>query len=101
MATLTLATASQASRRSASDILIVNEYAHPPEKVWRALTDPAIVPRWTSTGKGGRPVGFAAVVGTRFQYVAKPMPGWSGVVECEARGARALPAPVLVARRRG
>ncbi len=66
-----------------SDIHIVTVYPHPPEKVWRALTDPAIVPRWTSTGKGGRPVGFAAVVGTRFQYVAKPMPGWSGVVECE------------------
>ena len=66
-----------------SDILIVTEYPHPPGKVWRALTDPAIVPLWTSTGKGGRPVGFSAVTGTRFQYVARPMPGWSGVVECE------------------
>ena len=31
---------------------IVNEYPHPPAKVWRALTDPALVPLGTSTGKG-------------------------------------------------
>jgi uncharacterized protein YndB with AHSA1/START domain len=42
-----------------------------------------LIPLWTSTGKGGRPRGFAPEVGTRFQYVAKPMPGWSGIVECE------------------
>src|SRR5580658_4507805 len=66
-----------------SDIHIVREYQHPPEKVWCALTDPALVPLWTSTGQGGRPVGFLPVVGTRFKYVAKPMPGWGGVVECE------------------
>src|ERR1700679_1614409 len=66
-----------------SNIHIVNQYRHPPEKVWRALTDPEIVPLWTSTGKGGRLVGFSTVVGTRFKYVAKPMPGWSGIVECE------------------
>ena len=68
---------------SRSDIHLVRIYPHPPWKVWRLLTDPALVPLWTSTGKGGRPVGFAPVVGTRFKYVAKPMPGWSGVVECE------------------
>jgi uncharacterized protein YndB with AHSA1/START domain len=42
-----------------SDIHIVNPYPHPPEKVWRALTDPDLVSLWTSTGKGGRPVGGA------------------------------------------
>jgi uncharacterized protein YndB with AHSA1/START domain len=66
-----------------SDFHIVTEYPHPPVKVWRALTDPRIIPLWTSTGKGGRPVGFSPVVGARFQFVAKPMPGWSGVVQCE------------------
>jgi uncharacterized protein YndB with AHSA1/START domain len=66
-----------------SDIHIVNQYPHPPGKVWRALTDPALIPLWTSEGKGGRPVGLATVVGTRFKYVAKPMPGWNGIVECE------------------
>lgn len=66
-----------------SDYRIVREYPHAPAKVWRALTDPALIPLWTSTGKGGRPVGFLPIVGTRFQFVAKPMPGWGGVVRCE------------------
>jgi uncharacterized protein YndB with AHSA1/START domain len=70
-------------RPSRSDIHIVRHYPHPPAKVWRALTDPALVPRWTSTGRGGKPVGFAPVVGTRFQYVGKPTPGWNGVVDCQ------------------
>ena len=66
-----------------AEIRIVRDYPQPPEKVWRALTDPALIPRWTSTGAGGRPEGFGTAVGTRFRYVAKPKPGWSGIVECE------------------
>jgi uncharacterized protein YndB with AHSA1/START domain len=62
---------------------IVREYPQAPAVVWRAVTDPSLVPLWTSTGKGARPVGFAPVVGTRFQFVAKPMPGWRGIVDCE------------------
>jgi|SRR5271165_3688039 len=65
------------------DIRIVRDYPHPPEKVWRAVTDPALIPLWTATGAGGRPEGFATSVGTRFRFVAKPKPGWSGIVECE------------------
>jgi uncharacterized protein YndB with AHSA1/START domain len=75
-------------RSSRSDIHLVREYPHRPEKLWRLLVDPALIPLWTSTGKGGRPVGFSPVVGTRFQYVAKPMPGWNGIVECEVLEAR-------------
>jgi uncharacterized protein YndB with AHSA1/START domain len=71
-----------------TEIRLVNEYPHPPMKVWRALTDPAIIPRWTSSGRGGRPVGFSTAVGTRFQFVAKPMPGWKGIVECEVLESR-------------
>jgi uncharacterized protein YndB with AHSA1/START domain len=66
-----------------AEIRIVRDYPQPPEQVWRALTDPALIPRWTSTGAGGRPEGFATTVGTKFRYVAKPKPGWSGIVECE------------------
>jgi uncharacterized protein YndB with AHSA1/START domain len=66
-----------------SEYRIVNDYPHPAAKVWRALTDPELIPLWTSSGQGGRPVGFSPVVGTRFTFVAKPMPGWNGVVECE------------------
>jgi uncharacterized protein YndB with AHSA1/START domain len=62
---------------------VVNDYADAPANVWRALTDPTLIPLWTSTGQGGRPVGFAPVVGTHFQWIAKPVPGWNGIVECE------------------
>lgn len=65
-----------------SAIRIVEHYPHPVEAVWQALTDPELIPRWTATGAGGRPVGFALAVGTEFQFVAKPKPGWDGVVNC-------------------
>jgi len=66
-----------------SEIRIVRDYPNPPEKVWRAVTDPALIPLWTATGAGGRPEGFAPIVGTKFSFIAKPKPGWSGVVDCE------------------
>jgi uncharacterized protein YndB with AHSA1/START domain len=66
-----------------TDIRIVRDYPHPPAKVWRAVTDPALIPLWTATGAGGRPEGFSPVVGTKFRFVAKPKPGWGGVVYCE------------------
>jgi uncharacterized protein YndB with AHSA1/START domain len=66
-----------------SEIRIVRDYPYPVMLVWRALTDPDLIPRWTATGAGGRAEGFAAVPGTRFRFVARPRPGWNGVVNCE------------------
>jgi uncharacterized protein YndB with AHSA1/START domain len=66
-----------------SEIRIVRDYPYPPSLVWRALTDPGLIPRWTVTGAGARPEGFAPVPGTRFRFVAKPKPGWNGIVNCE------------------
>lgn len=68
-----------------SEYRVVHDYPDPPGRVWRALTDPALIPLWTSTGQGGRPVGFAPIVGTRFKFVARPLPGWNGVIDCEVR----------------
>ena len=50
------------------------------------MTDPALIPLWTSTGAGGRPEGFSPLVGTTFTFIAKPKPGWNGVVNCELLG---------------
>lgn len=61
-----------------TDIRIVRDYPHSPAKVWRALTEPALIALWAM-----RPEGFAAVVGNRSRFVAKPNPGWRGYVECE------------------
>lgn len=66
-----------------SDIHIVRDFPHSPAKVWRALTDPALIALW-----GMRPEGFAPIVGTRFKFIAKPNPGWRGFVECEVLEAR-------------
>jgi uncharacterized protein YndB with AHSA1/START domain len=66
-----------------STIRIVRDYPYPPAKVWRAVTDPSLIPLWTATGAGGRPEGFTPTAGTKFEFVAKPKPGWSGVVDCE------------------
>ncbi len=66
-----------------SEIRIVRDYPHPPGQVWRALTDPDLIPRWTATGAGGRAEGFTPAVGTKFRFIAKPKPGWNGIVDCE------------------
>lgn len=65
-----------------SRIHIVRDYPYPLATVWRAVTDPNLIARWTATGAGGRPEEFATEVGTRFRFVAKPKPGWNGIVNC-------------------
>ena len=70
-----------------SEIRIVRDYPYPVATVWRALTDPGLIPLWTATGAGGRPEGFAPVPGTKFRFVAKPKPGWNGIVNCEVLAA--------------
>jgi uncharacterized protein YndB with AHSA1/START domain len=66
-----------------SEMKVVRDYTQAPNVVWSALTNPALVPLWTSTGQGGRPEGFSTEVGTKFKYIGKPFPGWDGVVRCE------------------
>ena len=65
------------------DIAIVRDYPHPQLLVWEAMTVPALVARWTTTGRGGRPEGFEPRVGCEFQFIGKPLPGWKGIVYCE------------------
>jgi uncharacterized protein YndB with AHSA1/START domain len=62
---------------------VAREYPYPIEEVWTVVTDPQYVAQWTTTGQGGRPEGFRAVPGTKFQLVGKPTIGWAGVVYCE------------------
>ena len=65
-------------RQSVKDIAREIRYPHPPERVWRALTDPAVLASWLMETEG-----FAAVPGTRFRFRTKPAPGFDGVVHCE------------------
>jgi uncharacterized protein YndB with AHSA1/START domain len=66
-----------------SEYHLVREYSKPLPIVWKALTDPALISLWTSTGQGGQPEGFTPVVGTKFRFIGKPFPGWDGIVRCE------------------
>lgn len=71
-----------------SEMHIVRDFLYPVITVWRALTDPALVPLWTSTGQGRRPEGFKTEVGTKFRFIGKPFPGWDGIVRCEVLAIR-------------
>jgi uncharacterized protein YndB with AHSA1/START domain len=50
---------------------------HPPAKVWRALTDPALVARWLME------TDMPAERGKAFTFNAGPMPYWDGIVHSE------------------
>ena len=60
------------------DITLEAVLPHPVDAVWEALTDPAALADWLMPVEE-----FAPVVGQRFRFRAKPMPGWDGVVGCE------------------
>nr|PZN91523.1 MAG: SRPBCC domain-containing protein [bacterium] len=50
---------------------------HPPEKGWRALTDPALLAEWLLPS-----VGFELAPGATFRFQAPPQRGWDGTVNC-------------------
>jgi uncharacterized protein YndB with AHSA1/START domain len=60
-------------------IVVEYDLPHPPAKVWRALTEPALISKWLMEND------FRAEVGHRFHFRAQPMPHWDGLVQCEVR----------------
>lgn len=50
---------------------------HPPEKVWRALTDPALLTEWLLPV-----VDLRLEPGAAFTFRTQPYPGWDGTVNC-------------------
>ena len=50
---------------------------HAPEKVWRALTDPALLAEWLLPV-----VDFRLEPGAAFTFRTQPYPGWDGTVNC-------------------
>jgi len=52
-------------------------YAHPPHRVWAALTQPRIIASWLMPTEG-----FEPVAGTRFRFRTRPAPGFDGIVHC-------------------
>ncbi len=58
-------------------LVIEREMPHPPEKIWRALTEGRLIGEWLMQND------FQPVVGHRFSFRATPVPGWNGIIESE------------------
>ena len=54
-------------------ITVERDFAHPPEKLWRALTQPHLIEAWLMKND------FVPVVGHRFKLSGE----WGGVLDCE------------------
>ncbi len=53
------------------------DLAHSPEKVWRALTDPALLAEWLLPV-----IGWKLEPGAEFTFKTQAYPGWDGTVNC-------------------
>ena len=54
-------------------VTVEREFAHPPERLWRALTQPHLIAEWLMKND------FVAEVGHRFDLTGD----WGGVLDCE------------------
>lgn len=58
-------------------VVVEKVLAHPPQKVWRALTESALVAQWLMNND------LAPVAGHKFQFRSEPVQGWDGVIDGE------------------
>ena len=58
-------------------LIVERTLPYPLEKVWRVLTQPALIDRWLMKND------FELRVGHKFNFRAQPMYGWNGVTDCE------------------
>ena len=58
-------------------IVVDYDLPGPPAKVWRTLTDPALLGSWLMQND------IKAEVGHKFSFRSKPMGDWDGTVQCE------------------
>ena len=58
-------------------LVIEREMPHPPEKIWRALTQGPLIKEWLMDND------LQPVVGHRFNFRSTPMPNWNGIIDCE------------------
>jgi len=66
-----------ATAAATRSIVIERIMPHPPEKIWRALTQSALIDEWLMKND------FQPLVGRKFNFRADPMPGWNGVTDCQ------------------
>jgi uncharacterized protein YndB with AHSA1/START domain len=65
------------ARAQTESISFEFDLQHPPAKVWRALTDPALLAEWLLPVVEG-----TLEPGAAFTFKTQPYPGWDGTVHC-------------------
>ena len=58
-------------------VMVERELPFPPEKVWRALTQPHLMEEWLMKND------FKAIVGHTFSLRMEPQANWNGVIDCQ------------------
>ena len=58
-------------------VVVEREMPHPPDKLWRALTQPHLIEEWLMKND------FAPNIGHRFNLRTTPYGTWNGVIDCE------------------
>jgi uncharacterized protein YndB with AHSA1/START domain len=58
-------------------VVIEREMPHPPEKIWRALTQGELIKEWLMEND------FQPAVGHKFTFRATPVPNWNGIIDSE------------------
>jgi uncharacterized protein YndB with AHSA1/START domain len=58
-------------------LVIERDMPHAPQKIWRALTQGPLIEEWLMAND------FQPVVGHRFKFRSKPVPGWDGIIDAE------------------
>jgi uncharacterized protein YndB with AHSA1/START domain len=58
-------------------LVIEREMTHPPEKIWRALTQGPLIKQWLMDND------LQPIVGHKFNFRSTPAPNWNGIIESE------------------
>ncbi len=60
-------------------VVIERNMPHPPEKIWRALTQTSLIKEWLMDND------FEAVTGRKFSFRSTPVPNWNGIIDGEVQ----------------
>jgi len=62
---------------STRSLVIEREMPHPPEKIWRALTETSLIKEWLMDND------FQPAVGHGFKFRSTPVPNWNGIIDSQ------------------
>src|SRR5690348_5184912 len=65
------------SHAETQSVIVEREFPYPPEKLWRALTQPHLIQEWLMQND------FQPTPGHRFNFRTTPYGNWNGIIDCE------------------